>query len=56
MRNENGSSNKPKVKRRIRQLMDELRPEFLVPVRSSMPTTLDETINRLKAVSNAFGC
>src|SRR5688500_3394993 len=39
---------------RIRQLMDELRPELLVPVRSSMPITLDETINRSKAVSNAL--
>ena len=35
---------------RIQELLDGLRPEFIVPVRTAMPETVDEAIKKAKAV------
>jgi len=39
---------------RIHEFIEGLRPEFIVPVQSSMPNTVEEAMEKAKAVETAF--
>src|SRR5277367_877665 len=39
---------------RIHEFMEGLRPEFIVPVQSAMPDTVEEAFDKARAVETAF--